>query len=294
MKSNNDEESEKIRAPSTKIYQNASPMDIEKEVVPNKKTGASTTGSDKYHWTPPGQTVLSNSIITKKTLFFIRHGIARHNIASHANQGFDPTDEYFFDSPLNWKGQKQAELTGDKIRKYISNVESNALDLVVVSPLTRCLQTATAAFPQRSSDQSTSPPLIFCHDGLREAYGIHTADRRRTRSELKEKWPMVHFDQNMTEKDEAWRSDKRETVDDVSRRAVAFFQWLAHRPETNIAIVSHGIWIECCLRHHCPSSLSGGRRVYNCDVFKGEFYHDETETTRKLQNTMLLTSGCIF
>jgi broad specificity phosphatase PhoE len=52
---------------------------------------------------------------------------------------------------------------------------------------------------------------------------------------------------------------------------MAFMQHLVQRPETNIVVVSHGVWIEVCLTMLCPSALEyGQRRVYNCDMFSGE------------------------
>jgi hypothetical protein len=48
-------------------------------------------------------------------------------------------------------------------------------------------------------------------------------------------------------------------------------QELVQRPETNIVVVSHGVWIEVCLNMLCPGALEHGRRrVYNCDMFSGE------------------------
>jgi hypothetical protein len=44
-----------------------------------------------------------------------------------------------------------------------------------------------------------------------------------------------------------------------------------HQPHNCIAVVSHGVWIECALKEYCPEVLDGGKkRVYNCDVYCGK------------------------
>jgi broad specificity phosphatase PhoE len=73
----------------------------------------------------------------------------------------------------------------------------------------------------------------------------------------------------MTEQDELWKSDKRERWQDLSDRVLAFLNKLVRRTEENIVVVSHGVWIECCLRIGCPEAL-GHRRVFNCDTYACE------------------------
>jgi broad specificity phosphatase PhoE len=100
-------------------------------------------------------------------------------------------------------------------------------------------------------------------------------------------WPNVEFDAAMTEIDEGWQPDWRESIENVTNRIQAFFAWLAKRPERRIAIVSHGVWIECMLMHYCPHVLQYGQiRVYNCDIYSGDCLSvvsaDKTET--RLEN----------
>lgn len=53
------------------------------------------------------------------------------------------------------------------------------LEVCVVSPLTRTLQTALHLFQDHPS-----PPPFKAMEVVREAYGIHKADKRRSRAEL--------------------------------------------------------------------------------------------------------------
>lgn len=75
----------------------------------------------------------------------------------------------------------------------------------------------------------------------------------------------------MKEFDEAWSPTRRETIDQIETRIAEFFEILVKREETNIIVVSHGVWIEVCLNALCPVALDHGRRrVYNCDLFVGD------------------------
>jgi broad specificity phosphatase PhoE len=75
----------------------------------------------------------------------------------------------------------------------------------------------------------------------------------------------------MTEHDDAWSPDHRETIRDIKSRISIFLETLARREESNIVVVSHGVWIECCFLMCCPEALDHGeKRVHNCNVFVGE------------------------
>jgi hypothetical protein len=80
----------------------------------------------------------------------------------------------------------------------------------------------------------------------------------------------------MTEQDEAWTVDRRETLSDVNRRIDHFFDWLlfvSMLPSSSssysngvVVVISHGVWIECLLRRFV-GALPEGRRVHNADAF---------------------------
>jgi broad specificity phosphatase PhoE len=76
----------------------------------------------------------------------------------------------------------------------------------------------------------------------------------------------VQFDESMTETDEKWSPTCREGYDELGYRIETFLKWIVQRPEENIMVVSHGVWIENFLRRHQPNFL-GDRRVYNLDAF---------------------------
>lgn len=62
--------------------------------------------------------------------------------------------------------------------------EGEAIDLIITSPLTRCIQTALFAFMPGDDYEECTSRNIFCNESVREAYGMHYPDKRRKRSIL--------------------------------------------------------------------------------------------------------------
>jgi broad specificity phosphatase PhoE len=131
---------------------------------------------------------------------------------------------------------------------------------------------------------------MICYEGLREAHGVHTPDKRRSRHELGMAWPNVEFDSSVTENDELWSPKTRETLNDVGRRINTFFAWLHARPEKKIVIVTHGVWIECALRKHVPAALAGGARVQNCEVYRAESIGMEGNDKLRITKAQVMAS----
>ena len=213
-----------------------------------------------------------------QTLYIIRHGVALHNIPDARTKAYpDLFDPRYTDPPLVPYGTQQASEAAGKIRKDLSRMNRDRVDLVVSSPLQRCLQTASLAFPPSNSANGVEPstpglrqPRIVVNEMAREACGMHYPDRRAKRSNIAAEFPWVKLPSDMTEEDMKWRPDARESMQDVRARTGSFLGWLASRyQEETIGVVSHGVWIETLLLHCCPEVLGNGqRRVHNCDIFK--------------------------
>ena len=85
----------------------------------------------------------------------------------------------------------------------------------------------------------------------------------------------------MTEFDDAWREDTRETVSGLRLRISHFLRLLVSRSETNVVVVTHGVWLEECFRLYCPQVLENGRRrVFNCDMFAVDCVSKDREFIR--------------
>jgi hypothetical protein len=144
---------------------------------------------------------------------------------------------------------------------------------------------------------------VICHGDVREAYGIHYSDRHGPISILKLRYPpnnVVYYHQPSLsvndDDDTQWQSNVRESRKDVETRVRRFFHWLIlyldqeqqqqQQQQTtvadttnSIAIVTHGVWMECALLMYCPEVLNFGNiRVHNCDVYEAKLVALKDET----------------
>lgn len=197
----------------------------------------------------------------EQTVVFLRHGVAQHNF--HGANLYDPA---LWDPPLTLQGRADAVTAGQMIQTWFKTTQCDAtIDLIVTSPLTRCLQTATIAFLPPVLGRYDDDVARECHEGVREACGIHYPDKRRARSVLSRHWHQFDFHLE-AEEDERWKPDRRETVQDVQARIRLFLRDLCRKEHENVVVVSHGVWIETMLRAYGGEVL-GEDRVYNLDAF---------------------------
>jgi broad specificity phosphatase PhoE len=185
-----------------------------------------------------------------KTVHFVRHAEGEHNEADRRAGDDSPVT---YSTGGSWR-YRDARLTPRGVAQCVTVRQTLLRDvrpqLVVVSPFSRTLQTAHVMF-----GGGGAPFLV--HDLARERSGRFTCDKRRTRSEIvAEMGPVYEYTNDRidfdrfgypTEDDPYWTED-REPSDAVTSRAVAFMQWLATRPETEIAVVTHSSWLKHLFR----------------------------------------------
>jgi len=117
------------------------------------------------------------------------------------------------------------------------------LDLVVVSPTTRTLQTA---FLSLGSPMSPGAPPFVATELCREHISNAMCDGRRSITELRRDFPGVDF--SFVESDEDRMFKHKETEEEVEERGREFLKWLCGRPETHIAVVTHSIFLKTLLK----------------------------------------------
>lgn len=214
----------------------------------------------------------------------MRHGVAKHNVRDPITGRMpDISSPSLFDPELIEYGVHQSKSVGKRLR---DGPDVNILDtvqLIVSSPLTRCLQTAQHVFQKemQSGADCSSFPSSFSHNPstttttisvevIREAYGIHYTDKRRNKSVLQKRFPTVQFD--MTETDERWKKDRRETARDIVFRVQDFVErWIPELTEKTIFVVTHGVWLEYCFRTYASSMMElANKRIFNCEVYATE------------------------
>ena len=179
---------------------------------------------------------------TSKTLYLIRHG------QSLANRDYDESNAYR-DAGLTEQGIGQAKALQTELEKL-------QLDLALVSPLTRALQTCQNALPP-----SYAGPIIVLPE-IAEICSSHYSCGR-TRSVVQPKFPKT-FDWSHVPMDDVWwwpydQRHRSESSEYQQKRIEKFRQFIQTQPEQRIAVFSHGDYLWEFLE---------GKRPYpaNCQV----------------------------
>lgn len=187
-------------------------------------------------------------------VYFIRHAEGYHNVAEKAST-FTPRDKIllkentgmeFWDAKLTPKGEEQcaqlkASIHGTSVWQFDKPLN---LDLVVVSPLTRTLQTAVISL---GCPNSPGAPPFIAHELCRERIADFTCDGRRSVKELKRDFPGVDFSL-VTDNDDLMFDNRKENDELCQERAMEFLEWLCARPEAHIAVVTHSMFLKNLLR----------------------------------------------
>lgn len=119
---------------------------------------------------------------------FVRHGVARHNLLDPAGGRPNLEDPALFDPALVFQGKQQALEAGERLKIWWRTTQFDKdVELVVTSPLTRCIQTSMLGFLPGDSYtiDGRREPKFYCTELVREAFGMHYPDKRRQKSILK-------------------------------------------------------------------------------------------------------------
>lgn len=186
-----------------------------------------------------------------KVIHFQRHGQGFHNLICDIwrEQGlpidFDSDDPKlnpvirteFLDPPLTETGRQQC-------KDQRSECSTLSPELVIVSPLLRCIQTAKLSFQDHCYPNSSIPWVS--HEGCREELGLLIGNKRRPISEIKFEHQDIDFSAIEYDEDILWDNygDRRETLLEKSERIYDFLAtYVKNRPEKEIAIVCHSAYL---------------------------------------------------
>ncbi|KAK2659992.1 hypothetical protein Ddye_006525 [Dipteronia dyeriana] len=211
-----------------------------------------------------------------KTLHLVRHGQGIHNVEGEKGNHVLLFDE-LFDAHLSPLGRQQV----DNLRKQVQSCGlAKKIDLVITSPMSRTLQTAVGVFgseghsmtvnEENGAKSTLSGPPIVAVELCRERMGVHPCDKRGSISKYQSNFPVIDFNLAKSEDDILWKADTRETLEEVAARGMKFIKWLWSRQEKEIAIVSHGIFLQQTLSAlvNDPSMKTDKlcTRFQNCEV----------------------------
>ena len=164
-----------------------------------------------------------------KNVFCIRHGTAEHNVLFH--EVGEKAYMMVTDSSLTEKGVQESTMLGEQW------LEKNNIELILVSPLTRTIQTAKNIF------KNTNVKMLS-FDELKEfPASYENINHRKDKKELVLKHhPIVNF-KYLTEKDRLWHETNKETIEQLDDRIKYMKDFILNRKEQNIAVVSHSSYL---------------------------------------------------
>ena len=180
------------------------------------------------------------AIVPRKVLL-VRHGEGTHNVRAQRWGGGNPYNT--LDPSLTVAGLGQAKELAQDPR--LADPE-----LLVVSPLSRAVETAAAAFGEQPRCRTVLTPL---HSERWSAL----CDQGRSKSELAELHPFVRSWEGFGQMPEDWTPTQSSDAEWQRTRVPAFVAWLKEQPESRIVVVGHGAYF---------APLLGGKHLKNCEV----------------------------
>lgn len=194
---------------------------------------------------PPAEGWPSEAVPGTKWICFVRHAQALHNVCE--DNLWTP------DNPLTEEGEKQCE---EAHKEWGDKIFSKA-DLIVVSPMTRALQTGYIISGKKGDLNWTVTPM--CSEKLSGA----TCDEGRPKTELVKNLPWMSAWKGVAELDEEWWTAKRPPEEE---RVTEFLKFLEEQKEEKIVVVSHGAFLQYIVGYHLPNA---NHHIMPVTEFKG-------------------------
>ena len=191
-----------------------------------------------------------------KNLYCIRHGRSLHNELFDQYGPSVFTNPVNIDTPLLPQGLQQAQ--------ELSNSwgDKNHIEYVLVSPLTRTLQTAECIF------KDLNIPIV-AYDYLKEyPQGLHTCNQRSNKSLLLKAFPNIDFSNITSELDQTWwRCGKEESIEELEIRIDKLKKHISQLPYNNIALISHSGFIGQMKDQHIRYIENGDTELQYCHPY---------------------------
>tara|TARA_B100000212_G_C27369189_1_gene531775 strand:+ start:1166 stop:1765 length:600 start_codon:yes stop_codon:yes gene_type:complete len=192
----------------------------------------------------------------RKNLFAIRHGEATHNVLFKKEGMKTFFDHNYYDTELTNKGFNQSIELGNNWD------DKNKMDLVIVSPLYRTLQTANNIF-------KNVKVKIIALDCLKEyPQGLHTCNKRKTKKELEKIFPTIDFNYLDSNEDLMWSDTDSETIDELLRRINKMYDFIEKTDFKNIALVGHNSFISMIKDQKLNRNEDGLDELKHCFPYK--------------------------
>lgn len=192
-----------------------------------------------------------------KVVHWIRHAQGFHNVGNAQSRAN-------LDARLTPLGENQCQGLASLIRDAPEGSRYNDVQLkteiIVTSPVTRCIQTAKFSLEpvlEHNRNNNKGIPII-ANESIRETVNFN-CDRRRPIHEIAQDFPDVDFSLVPTDHDAIWEyyekllgddeefTENRESAEihTIADRTRQFFDWLCQRPETHVAVCCHATVSRC-------------------------------------------------
>eukprot|EP01041_Mallomonas_annulata_P009132 gene9132-18921_t len=191
-----------------------------------------------------------NYVSNVKLIHFVRHAEGEHSVLGAMDKQAYLLPE-LEDASLTEKGTGQCiaistiveagATTTPTTTVCVSTDLIHTVQLVVVSPLRRALQTASLSFPSLID----RIPWIALECVRGTVSGPHPCDKRRPVSVTSTDFPHVNFEHLVSDEDPLYHlySNSREPEEKVVERCREFMRWLSLRPEREIVVVTHDAFL---------------------------------------------------
>jgi broad specificity phosphatase PhoE len=157
-----------------------------------------------------------------KKVHFIRHAEGFHNVASRETGSNEClSDMALWDARLTPAGIEQCKTLRAELAHRPSQGRSfTHFDLVVISPLTRTLETANHIFgpprppgvpsflAERFGERNLPRPKFLVREECRERWGLYTCDGRRPITDIIREFPDFDFSEVENNEDHFWEADR--------------------------------------------------------------------------------------
>ena len=165
-----------------------------------------------------------------KKIICIRHGQATHNVDHKIRGSIAYLDPIHKDSSL----VKQGELEAKNLNSQVLNMD---FDIILVSPLTRTIQTCLLA------TKNVKKKRIALEYVREYPCTLHTPNNRKSISLLKKKYETIDFSEILDDDDPLWNDINKETIKELDLRIDDFKNWVRNRDEKTFILFSHASFI---------------------------------------------------
>ena len=174
------------------------------------------------HWDPlkPSNPLFGKVLNTESSSSHRIHRLQANKSNSQRHWAKLPGDgtTTWQDAELTPAGEQQAQA----IAAFWKTDDIPTPGHIYSSPLRRCLRTTMLAFAPFLDSQATPPPPsipLTIKEKLRERLGVHTCDRRSSKTWIAAAYPAFEIESGFAEEDELWVPDRRETIEEHAVRS---------------------------------------------------------------------------